>query len=190
MSTFPRKIKFALGLSILGAGLFCLPSLSHAQGFESVYTDLIPKSCKMLKGDKESESSEQLCPGVGGYKLLRLEGDLRESITIRDPQGKEFPLEYWSTIAGGFTNLGDKAEWRVEKSGGKIIPKALIVRVNASENSEKPDVKTSYLAVAKIAPGKACVVAKIPPGPKMNQLAREAADFASDRPCLSDSVGK
>ncbi|MCE9624765.1 MAG: hypothetical protein K8R69_04815 [Deltaproteobacteria bacterium] len=167
-----------------------MPNLSRAETLQSVYTDLVPKSCKYLEGSKESDSSVQLCSGIAGYHLLHLEGDLRESITVKDPQGKEYPLEYWSTIAGGFSYLGDKAEWRVEKSGAKIVPKALIVRVNVSENSEKPDVKTSYLAVAKIVPGKACVIAKIPPGPNMNQLARDAADSAAEKPCLGDTSAK
>lgn len=63
------------------------------------------------------------------------------------------------------------------------MPKALIVRVNASENPEKPNVKTSYLAVAKITPQEICVTDKVAPGPKMNEEARMAADSAAARPC-------
>lgn len=173
-----KSIRFAALLVLL------FPLGLAAAGLESVYTDLDPKKCKTLSVDKETGDSEQQCPGVAGYRLKVSDGDLRQSVTVVDPQGKEHPLEYWSVISGGFSTLGPKAEWRVEQQGGKLVPKALIVRVNASENPEDPNKKTSYLAVAKLAPAKTCVTAKIPPGPKMNELAREAADAAQGQPCL------
>ncbi len=171
-----------LRIAGLLAGL--LPLNLAAAGLESVYTNLDAKKCKTLSVDKETGDSEQQCPGVAGYKLKVSEGDLRQSVTVLDPQGKEHPLEYYSVISAGFSFLGPKAEWRVEKKDGKLVPKALIVRVNASENPEDPNQKTSYLAVAKLGPDRTCVTAKIPPGAKMNELAREAADAAADRPCL------
>jgi hypothetical protein len=175
-----KRLFFAL-LTLAAGAVF---TQARAAGSESVYTDLNPKFCGKAKVD--GDSFEMKCPGVAGYRLWVLEGDLRSSITVIDPKGQEHPLEYWSVVAGGFSTLGDKAEWRVEKQGEKVVPKALIVRVNASENSENPNVKTSYLAVAKIAPSGICVTEKIPPGPKMNDLAREAADHAESKACLSD----
>lgn len=171
-------LSFLLAASII----FEVASL-RAAGLESQYTELAPKYCKNLKVE-EPDSAEMTCPGVAGYRLAVLEGDLRSSVSVIDPKGKEHPLEYWSVISGGFSTLGPKAEWRVEKQGAKMIPKALIVRVNASENPEKPDIKTSYLAVAKITPEKICVTEKIPPSPKMNELARIAADAAASKQCL------
>lgn len=164
--------------------LALFPLQLAAAGLESVYTDLDSKACKKQSEDKETGDWTQLCPGVSGYKLRVSEGDLRQSVTVLDPKGKEHPLDFYSVISGGFSFLGPKAEWRVEKQDGKVFPKALIVRLNASENPEDPNKKTSYLAVSKLTSEKICVTAKIPPGPKMNELAREAADASSGRPCL------
>ena len=60
-------------------------------------------------------------------------------------------------------------------------PYALIVRVNASENPEKPEQTTSYLAVAKITGAEVCVTDKV----KTNKAARQAADASADKPCLT-----
>ncbi len=187
---FRKNPKNSIGLlAILALGATSFGKPAQAADLESVYTDLNPKLCGKAK--VEGDSSEMKCPGVAGYKLLVLEGDLRSSITVIDPKGQEHPLEYWSVVAGGFSTLGEKAEWRVAKQDGKVVPKALIVRVNASENSEKPNVKTSYLAVAKISASGLCVTDKIPPGPKMNELAREAADKSETKACLADpTTGK
>jgi hypothetical protein len=62
----------------------------------------------------------------------------------------------------------------------------LIVRVNASENQEDPNKKSSYLAVAKITPQQVCVTDKIAPGATANEEARRAADASSSKPCLKE----
>jgi hypothetical protein len=67
---------------------------------------------------------------------------------------------------------------------GKLVPVALIVRYNASEDPETPNKTMSYLAVAKITPTTICVTERISPGPKANEDARRAADVASTKPCL------
>jgi hypothetical protein len=164
--------------------IFALAIAANAQSPESVYTSLSAKSCKTLKVDKESESSVQSCPGIAGYKLLLEEGDLRQSITVVTPKGKKHQLNYWQVITGGFSAAGEKAEWRVVKSKGKMVPVALIVRVNAHENPDKVEKITSYLAVAKITAQKICVTDKINPGAAQNEEARRAADSSANKPCL------
>jgi hypothetical protein len=67
---------------------------------------------------------------------------------------------------------------------GKLVPVALILRYNASEDAETPNKLMSYLAVAKITPTEICVTERISPGPKANEDARRAADAASTKPCL------
>lgn len=47
-----------------------------------------------------------------------------------------------------------------------------------------PGVLAGASAVARISPRETCVVAKIAPVAGANQLAREAADAASAKPCL------
>ena len=158
--------------------------MHYAATLESVYSDLDLKKCKILQEDKETGSSESLCPGIADYKLIVTDDDLRQSVTVVDPKGKQHSLNFYSTISSGFSLLGPKAEWRVEKQGAKVFPKALIVRLNASENPDDPNKKTSYLAVAKITPESICVTQKIPPGPAMNEAARQAADDSAAKPCL------
>ncbi|HEX8187508.1 MAG TPA: hypothetical protein VF586_04100 [Pyrinomonadaceae bacterium] len=156
------------------------PLLAYAPAFESVYTDILPARCKTVETREEGSSSVQKCPGVAGYALLVEDSDSRQSVTVVSPDGKQHPLDYWQVITTGFSTLGDKAEWRVRKEGGRVRPFALIVRVNASENPEKPEQNTPYLAVAKITAAEVCVTDKV----KTNEEARRAADASSGKRCL------
>ena len=167
----------------LGAlfALCCAPPLfARAPAAASVYTDIAGPACKTVEVHEESAGSVQKCAGVAGYTLLVEDDDSRQSVTVVSPDGKEHPLNYWQVITTGFSSLGEKAEWRVEKKGKGVRPYALIVRVNASEDPEQPGRKTSYLAVAKLAAGEVCVIDKV----KTNEEARRAADAAADKPCL------
>jgi hypothetical protein len=157
-----------------------LPLFANAPAAESVYTTIAAAGCKTIETHEEGASSVQKCAGVGGYSLLVEDDDSRQSVTVVSPDGKKHPLNYWQVITTGFSSLGEKAEWRVEKKGARVRPYALIVRVNASENPEKPEQTTSYLAVAKITPGAVCVTDKV----KTNEEARQAADASAAKPCL------
>ena len=101
------------------------------------------------------------------------------------PDKKEYPLDYWNVITRSFSSLGKKAEWRVVKRKGRVIPVALVVRVYASEqeNLESPR-KTSYLAIAKITPEKVCVIDKIDASMDANERARQVADNSANKECL------
>ena len=172
---------FALAIVIGG------PPLTPAQGtITSVYSDLASGKCKTIEVDKETGSTVQNCPGIAGYKLQVLDDDARQSITVITPDRKEHPLDLWHVITLGFSSVGNKAEWRVLRNGNKISPVALIVRVQANEDSANPKRVTSYLAVAKITPDAVCVTHKILPGTKANEDARRAADNAQSAPCLKD----
>ncbi|MBV8858246.1 MAG: hypothetical protein JOZ96_19230 [Acidobacteria bacterium] len=166
-------------LSALFVFACALPLLAYVPAAESVYTDIAPAHCKTVETREEGAGSVQKCAGVGGYTLLVEDNDSRQSVTVVGPDGKEHPLNYSQVITTGFSSLGEKAEWRVEKKGGKVHPYALIVRVNASENPEKPEQKSSYLAVAKITDAAVCVTDKV----KTNEEARQAADASADKPC-------
>jgi hypothetical protein len=157
-----------------------------AGAVSSIYTPLTPGKCKTIRENEETGSDVQQCPGVAGYTLLVDGDDSRMSVTVVTPAGKEFPLNYWDVITLAFSHLGDKAEWRVVKQGNKILPIALIVRVNAQENPESSKL-TSYLAVAKIAGEQICVTDKIRPNPTANVEARRAADASANKPCFQPS---
>ena len=126
----------------------------------------------------------QRCAGIAGYNLLVADDDSRMTITVMAPDGKKYDLNYWTVITTAFSSLASKAEWRVVKQQGKVVPVALIVRVNANEDPDHPNKVTSYLAVSKITPQAICVTDKIKPGATQNADARRAADTAASRQCL------
>jgi hypothetical protein len=167
-------------LSALCVLCCALPLFAYVPAAESVYTDTAGARCKTVETHEEGASSVQRCAGVAGYGLLVEDFDSRQSVTVVSPDGKRHPLNYWQVITTGFSSLGEKAEWRVQKKGARVRPYALIVRVNASENPEKPEQTTSYLAVAKLTAGEVCVTDKV----KTNEEARRAADASADKPCL------
>ncbi|HEX8844219.1 MAG TPA: hypothetical protein VF791_06230 [Pyrinomonadaceae bacterium] len=155
-----------------------------AQANQSIYTNLDGRQCRTL----ESSSSGAgyylgRCPGVAGYKLLVEEGDIRQNITVVTPRGQKHSLDLWSVVGSSFSFVGKKAEWRVQRRGGKLVPVALIVRYNLS-NPEDSSKGTSYLTVSKITTKKICVTHKISPGANANEEARQAADSAANQPCL------
>ena len=158
-----------------------------AQAIQSVYTEINQKKCKMIAVDPgPGESSTQRCPGVAGYKLLVLEGDLRQSITVIRPDGSKHELNLWSNVGGGgFSHLGPRAEWRVKNQKGKLVPIALIVRYEVSENAENANKTTSYLTVTKITSGQICLIESISPRSNQNAEARALADNSASKPCLA-----
>jgi len=157
----------------------------HAQTKQSVYTNLDPNSCKTLKSES-SEGGYYLgrCIGAAGYTLLLEEGDIRQNITVVTPRKTKHSLDLWTVVSPAFSSVGPKAEWRISKQGKKLTPSALIVRYNASEDSEHPDKTTSYLVVTKITPTEICVTDRVSPGPKANEEARRLADESVTKPCL------
>jgi hypothetical protein len=157
---------------------------SDATPIRSIYTGLTARACRTIQVDGESGSSVQSCPGVSGYRLLVEDSDNRMSVTVVTPDGKKCPLDYWHSVTLNFSTLGSKAEWRVIKKGGRTVPFALIVRVNATD--PETDRVTSYLSVSKITPQKICVIDKVAPGPRANLEARQAADESGVRPCMKE----
>src|ERR1051325_1948584 len=123
--------KFIATFILAGA----LPLLAPATSVESIYTDLSRTHCKTVTVDKETGSSIQKCSGVAGYSLLVEDDDDRQSITVLTPDGKRHPLNYWQVITTAFSTVGDKAEWRVERRGGKGGALALVVAVDGNENT-------------------------------------------------------
>lgn len=150
----------------------------------SVYTALEGANCKTLESSEEGGGWYKVrCKGMNAYDLLIMEGDLRQTITIVDPKKKEHPLELWNTVSSGFSSLGEKAEWRMQKQANKPVPIALIVRFNVSEDPERPEKNTSYLVVSKITANSICVTDVIKPQANANELARKLADQAANKAC-------
>ena len=152
----------------------------------SVYTEISDRDCALVpaSGEPGDEEDGLRCKGPAGWELLALSGDLRASVTLVAPGGKEYPLDFWSVITPSFSTLGPRAEWRMRDIDGQSVPHALVVRVFANEDPDHPERRTAYLAVAKITDSETCVTDRIAAGPDDNVRARAAADVASTRPCL------
>ncbi|WP_420130343.1 hypothetical protein [Longimicrobium sp.] len=147
----------------------------------SVYTSLAEAECRLVERDAETGATTLRCPGTAGYALLMHDFDARMTVDLIAPGGRTLPLRYSGVITSAFSSLGPRAEWRMRNGA----PVALIVRVNAFEDPSVPDRATSYLAVAKITGGQACVTDRITPTtPHANEAARQAADRSASRPCL------
>lgn len=167
--------------------VFCSMTIcAQTKKLESVYTSLSEKSCKTLEQSDEGAGWYRgECPGVDGYKLQVTEGDIRQSIDVVMPNKKRFELDLTSNVSPAFSSVGEKAEWRITRKGKSVVPYALIVRYNASENPEKPEQNTSYLVVVKITKNLACVTDVVKPSERANEQARELADVSPNKPCIS-----
>jgi hypothetical protein len=179
-----RQLLFACSLSVLCA----LPAWAQHLKPTSIYTPLSAKQCQVVRTVAETGGRVHKCRGVGQYALLLLDDDQRMSLTLLAPDGKAYPLELWTMVTTAFSSLGDKAEWRVVHTQGRITPVALIVRMHAhvQDTPEKPR-KTSYLVVTKITADAVCVTDRVETAADANTHARHAADAAAQKPCLKPS---
>jgi hypothetical protein len=154
---------------------------SVAAQVKSVYTDL-NKNCRTV--ENSHLDLVKRCHGIAGYDLLVGLYDERFDITVINPARRKFEQKYTSLITSSFSDPGGKAEWRVRDAGGKMVPFALIVRVNAQENADTSTKVTPYIAVSKITGRNVCLTDKIMPGPGQNEKARRAADASATKPCM------
>jgi len=146
-----RKVIFASAMTLLG---------THAAAATSIVTDLYGKACKTVDTDPGSGANTRLCKGVGGYSLLVHEANAQTSVDIVTPANAVYPLEYWEVVTPGLSSVGRKAEWRVEHRHGKLVPVALLVRLDtANEETSGPRIKSGgIITAARIERDGACVV--------------------------------
>lgn len=148
----------------------------------SVRTSLRADDCTLVSVDEEGAGSTQRCPGTAGYTLLALDGDARMSITVVDPAGREHPLHYWERVTGGFSSLGEEAEWRVRGEGASAVPIALITTLLANEHPDDPERLTPYRVISRISTGETCVTHSLDVIPSDDE-ARRLADASASAPC-------
>lgn len=168
----------------LFAGAIALSLSAH--GATSLYSDLYGKTCRTVESDPGSGATTRRCAGVGGYSLLVHEARAQSSIDIVTPQGAVYPLEYWEVVTPGLSRVGRKAEWRVEVRGGKLVPTALLVRLDIGhEQLQGPrQAPGAIIAGARIASDGACVVYQGDGSGKMaDDAARKAVALRSSK-CL------
>jgi hypothetical protein len=180
METNMKKIIYIF----LAVMVFSCFAQAQKKKVETIYTDLAADKCKTIESNEEEAGWYRgECPGVGGYKLEVLEGDIRQSVNVIAPDGTKSELDFWSNVSSAFSAVGEKAEWRVTKKGKVITPFALIIRYNTNENPEDPEKVTSRLVVIKIAKNSACITDIVEPVKDANVKARELADASADKPC-------
>lgn len=160
--------------------LFFISLLANATGFDSSYSSIELRHCKLLESD--SMGSVQSCPAFRGITVKVIEGDLRQTINLTR-KNKEYPLNLWHKISPVFSLLGTKIEWRHTKGKPEDI-KGIIVRFNASEGMHESAKITSYLAVIKISANNICVIGKVAPQARQNQKARDMLDGSNNMPCF------
>lgn len=166
-----------------------------AHGAASLYTALYGNSCKTVEQDPGSGASTRQCAGVGGYSLLVHEARAQTSVDIVTPKGAVFPLEYWEVVTPGLSRVGRVAEWRVERRAGKVVPLALLVRLDTAYPApEGPrEAPGAIIAAARIAPDGACVVYQGDGALKTADAAARSAVMELGRKCLgvfSTQAGK
>lgn len=156
--------------------------LPAAPRYDSTYTSIRPDECTVISAD--NRGSELRCQPYRKIVVTILEGDLRQSITLRI-KGVDYPLDFWTHVTPYFSILGNLIEWRHEKGKPDQLT-GMIVRLNASEDEEDSEKTTSYLVVSKVTPQSVCVVGKIAPQVRGNQnvKARAMAERAAQLPCL------
>jgi hypothetical protein len=145
---------------------------------KSVYTSTNTKVCRTIEStSKNAGYYRGLCPGVGGYKLELIEGDIRQTLNVITPAKKKQELKFWE-FYGSFSSIGDKVEWRTNRG----VPVALIARYYVAD-PEGVKKDTAFLIISKIGPRVSCVTDVVEPKPKQNEQARILADAASTKPC-------
>jgi hypothetical protein len=161
--------------------LFCGAAAVAAQKIRSQYTDVSEKKCKTL----EEEPAMYIlleCAGVGGYKLKLADVDLRQTLTVVSPAGKEYDLDFNTQY---FSYVSGKAEWRVKKAGGKTVPVALVIRFYTQENLQNDREITAYFLAVKITADEICGVDVIKASAaRAKKKARLSADKSSGKSCL------
>lgn len=83
-----------------------------ASQYSTLWKGCAEKDIKVAEG---YEIVEARCRGVLGYHLLLSEEDIRQTVNVISPDGKEHPLLFYQVVTGAPSYLGKKAEWRVQK---------------------------------------------------------------------------
>ncbi|QYF93927.1 hypothetical protein KY495_01410 [Massilia sp. PAMC28688] len=148
-----------------------------AQAATSLYSDLYGRACRTVDTDPASGATTRRCTGVAGFSLLVHEARAQTSVDIVTPRGQVWPLEFWEVVTPGLARVGRKAEWRVERRAGRLVPTALLVRLDvAHEQAHGPRVAPGALMTGtRIAADGACVVYRGDgSGPMADTAARKA----------------
>lgn len=159
----------------------------------STYTSTAKKDCKVIPPAKDDPDPgfEHVCPGMAGFVVTNVEGDLREVVSVGRTRAAAQKEPAAQAFFGPFSSTTNTIEWRHPKGGA---PFAIIQRWHLADNDDpapngRPRTK-QMLVVTRLPPGAVCHVAyvDVKANPNANDLAREAADKAKDFRCGKDKV--
>jgi len=167
-------MRWAITISILTAIMAAPGDATLAAG--SAFTDLEVDKCETLVAPDPEEPggdfTSMLCPGLGDYKVLFKEGDLRQSVHYGFL--KQSILDKAFESFGPFNHMNPKIEWRIG-AGGKPI--AAIQRFFVGDGNSQGQI----LVISKVGqPGEeeGCPVGYVDAlaSKDANNLARAVAD--------------
>jgi hypothetical protein len=161
--------------------LAVLCQAAHAGDISSAYTDLdSKKDCVTYAqaGERDGDWADLACSGYRGYPVLIAYDDDRESLFYGFPPGSDM-TSAWESFSA-FNSSGTRVEWRIETTGDKAVPFAVIHRRTVS-NPEDEKKSTEVLLVAKVSQMDArdgCTVGLVlaTGNPQANDQARKLAD--------------
>ena len=99
----------------------------------SLYSDLYGVHCRTV--ERSAGARTRRCEGVAGFRLLVHEVEATTSVDIVTPRGAVWPLDYWDVVTPGLARVGRKAEWRMARRGGALVPVALLVRLDTTPDT-------------------------------------------------------
>lgn len=170
------------------ASALAVAAATTAFAAESTYTDLVLDKCKALVEPNPDEPGGDFmisrCPGLGEYKVLFKEGDLRQSLHYGFL--KKSVIDHAFESFGGFNNMNPKIEWRVDDEG---VPYAAIQRFFVGDEGNQGQVLT-ISRVGQPDDKEGCVVGYVDAlaNKDANALARDVADtMAASFACGTDT---
>ena len=139
-------------------GLMPLCAIAHVQAKESIktrssltsiYTDFARQCRTLQKPTDRNLTLLRACPGVAGYRFVLEWDDDVLTITMVTPKGKKIDRGLGETFINSkpYADLKGKAEWRIVRDHGTVVPVGLIVRVEPMD--DRSTSERSFLAVAR-----------------------------------------
>ncbi len=177
----------SLPVLALAALFFSVPA--NAASFDSVYTKLNLKDCKLVQppGTEVASGASYACMGYDNTLVYVAKGDQRMFVSYGLNALKEKAV---GQTLPQFNTIDNKLEWRLIYENNKWKPFATILRwfTQSGDNSQP---KGEVLVVTKLKPGNVCHVAYINAKltPDANKIARRIADTkVANFNCKTDKI--
>ena len=156
------------------------PALAQAPA--SIETELVKGRCRFIADDGEvGHYALKRCPGLNGIKVYTTAGVQRVSLSFGF--GKAKPKEVVEN-----SSIGLKLEWRGTGTKAAFKPYATIVQVVVKDH--EAEEKYNVLAVIRMEPRRACLMAVLDEAGNTNARALARATADAEAPTFSCATGK